>query len=751
MSSRLLLVLALLATAGAPAGAAASARVDSAVRAQAAAGGPVDVIVSLRRQAAPASLPTTNRGARLRHVVRALRELAAGEQRRVLALLAIRRAQGRVTQVRPFWIFDGLQVVAEPGVIDELAKLPEVAAITANTTVEAPSATTTGTAEWNVERVNAPALWGLGRRGQGVVVASMDTGVDVSHPELASRWRGGANSWYDPNGEHPATPTDVSGHGTWTMGAIVGGDAGGSAIGVAPDARWIAVKIFNDRGTATAAGIHAGYQWLLDPDGDPSTADAPHVVNNSWTMSGLGCDLTFQPDLRSLRAAGIVPVFAVGNGGALTAGSGLSPANNPEAFAVGDTDAGDILDPESSRGPSACPGAAYPAIAAPGVGIRTTDRFGFYTAVSGSSMAAPHVTGAVALLLGAYPGLDADQQASALRAGALDLGAAGPDDEYGAGRLDARAAYDWLATAPDFSVAATPVSATVPAGGSATFDIAVTARNGFTGPVTLAVSGLGAGQAGWSLAPATVTGGSGTSALTVTTAPTLAPGTYALTITGTSGTLSHTAAVALEVPAPPDFSLTATPASRSTLAGGAVTYTVSATAAGGFGGTLALSLEGLTQGSWAFSPATIAGGAGASVLTVTAGAQLAAGTYPLTVRASSGALSHTVPLTLVVSPAPDFGVALSPASATVTAGQSTSYTLAVTSVGGFAGTVTPSASGLPSGASASFAPSSVRAPGTIAVTIRTIRSTTRGTFTLRVTGRSGTLSHQATATLVVRS
>jgi subtilisin family serine protease len=396
----------------------AAARVDAAVRLALQSALPdeqVDVIVVLRRQPVLPIAPTAGRAARLAAAVKAMRDHADREQRRLVALLAIRRLQGRVSRIRPFWIFNGLQVVADPDVIAELAALPEVADIRPNATVQAPSAPASGPgAEWNVERVNAPALWSLGLRGQGVVVANMDTGVDASHPDLSSRWRGGTNSWFDPNGQHPSTPTDVSGHGTWTMGVMVGGDGGGTALGVAPDARWIAVKIFNDRGVATTAGIHAGFQWLLDPDGNPATADAPNVVNASWTMSNPGCDLTFQPDLRSLRAAGILPVFSAGNGGALSGGSSLSPANNPEAFAVGDTDSSDVIDSGSSRGPSACGQGTYPRLTAPGVNVRTTDLFGFYTSVSGSSIAAPHAAGALALLLGASPTLDADRQAAAL-------------------------------------------------------------------------------------------------------------------------------------------------------------------------------------------------------------------------------------------------------------------------------------------------------------------------------------------------
>jgi len=319
--------------------------------------------------------------------------------------------------------------------------------------------------EPNLSVVNAPALWNLGLYGQGIVVANMDSGVDISHPDLSSRWRGGTNSWFDPYGQHPSTPTDLTGHGTWTMGVTVGGDAGGTAIGVAPGAQWIAVKIFNDAGSSTATAIHQGYQWLLDPDGNPNTSDAPRVVNNSWTFAYPGCDLEFELDLQSLRAVGILPVFAAGNGGP-SASSSYSPANNPSAFAVGATDNNNLVYAYSSRGPSSCGEAStiYPELVAPGVGIHTTDLYGFYANATGTSLAAPHVTGGLALLLSAYPDLSAVGQEYALKSSAMDLGSVGPDNSYGYGRLDLFAAYQWLNNNPD----PTPTPTAVPPAPTAT-------------------------------------------------------------------------------------------------------------------------------------------------------------------------------------------------------------------------------------------------------------------------------------------
>jgi subtilisin family serine protease len=182
------------------------------------------------------------------------------------------------------------------------------------------------------------------------------------------------------------------------MGVMVGGSAGGTAIGVAPGATWIAAKIFNDRGTTTTTAIHQAYQWLLDPDHNPATADAPNVVNDSWTMASAACNLEFQPDLRAVRSAGIAPVFAAGNAGPIS-GSVLSPANLPEALAVGSVDGADVVDPASGRGPSSCTQGIDPGVTAPGVSIRTTDLYRGYVQVSGTSLAAPHAAGVFALLL----------------------------------------------------------------------------------------------------------------------------------------------------------------------------------------------------------------------------------------------------------------------------------------------------------------------------------------------------------------
>ncbi|MCB9419936.1 MAG: S8 family serine peptidase [Ardenticatenaceae bacterium] len=404
------------------------------------------VIVTLVDQADTSQISGTGWAVQQKAVINALRNMADATQKPIRDLLEARGAQGKVDQINTFWLFNGLSVMATADVINELAARADVVSITTDSVALIPaSQPTMSLLPNNLAVINAPALWERGYYGQGVVVASMDTGVDMSHPDLAASWRGGSNSWFDPYGEHPTTPTDMDGHGTWTMGVMVGGAANGSPIGVAPQAQWIAVKIFNDKGMTTATAIHQGFQWLLDPDGDPDTADAPQIVNSSWDNGNPGCNPEFQRDLQALRAAGIMPVFAAGNYGPDGASS-ASPANYPEALSVGAVDSVDEMYTFSSRGPVNCGGGpvVFPKLVAPGVDIFTTERHGLYYQATSTSLAAPHVSGGLALLLSAFPYLTPDEQEKVLLDTAVDLGTPGPDNAFGYGRIDILAAYQWL-------------------------------------------------------------------------------------------------------------------------------------------------------------------------------------------------------------------------------------------------------------------------------------------------------------------
>jgi subtilisin family serine protease len=398
-------------------------------------------LVRIRDKADMTRARTGTRQQRQRDVVTELHAKADTTQALLKPALDAFVTQRKITKVQPLWVINAVSITATPEVLIAMANRPEIESMTpdainivvqsASSTQSTMSAVVAGTA----------AMWDLGYTGQGVVVADLDTGVDVTHPDLAGKWRGGTNSWFDPYGQHLTVPTDFSGHGTATTGAMIGGGASGTVLGNAPDAKWIAARVFDDAGRATATKIHLALQWTLDPDGNPATADAPSVVNNSWSFGNPGCNLEFQPDLQAMRSAGIVPVFAAGNTGPY-ASSSVSPANYPEAIAVGVTDTSDVIDSMSANGPTTCRGTSttYPDLVAPGVNIVSTDLYGTYGTWTGTSMSAPSVSGAIAVLMGTPAANTADVQAAVL-ATAVDLGAVGPDNIYGRGRINTYGAY----------------------------------------------------------------------------------------------------------------------------------------------------------------------------------------------------------------------------------------------------------------------------------------------------------------------
>ena len=202
----------------------------------------------------------------------------------------------------------------------------------------------------------------------------------------------------------------------------------------------------------------------------------------------------------------------------------------------------------------------------------------------------------------------------------------------------------------------------------------------------------------------------------------------------------------------PDFSITTTPGSQTVVAGGVTTYTATIGALNGFTGVVTLSASGVPAGTTAsFSPATITG-SGTSTLTVTTTGSTPVGTSTLTITGTSGTLTHTAPVTLVVNaqpPPPDFTITGSPGTQTVVAGNSTTYTATIGSLNGFAGVVTLSASGLPSGTTTSYSPATVTGAGSSTLTVTTTSSTPAGTSTVTLTGVSGSTTHTATVSLTV--
>lgn len=407
-------------------GTARGATVGGALEARLAASAGAQVPVVIRLSAQVDESAYEGRPAAL---IRALRATAARTQPGVTADLD--------GPSRRFWLVNAVATSASADEVEALAADPAVESIDLDPQVSvAGAAAPLAEPSWGVTAVHAPAVWTrYGLTGAGVRVGSIDTGVDGANPELA----GAIAGWKDFVNGRPE-PYDDNGHGTHTVGTMVARNVSGASIGVAPGAQVIVAKAIHGDGTAAGSELLAAAQWMTDPDGDPATADFPTVINNSWTAPG-ATNEWFRPMVQTWAAMGIVPVFGAGN----TAGSIGNPASYPESLTVGSLEEAGTVADTSSRGlvgwtidgqPSTV---SKPDITAPGVFITSTVPGG-YGVYSGSSMAAPHVAGTVALLKQARPDLDAAGIREILRATARDRGAPGPDLDYGAGALDALAA-----------------------------------------------------------------------------------------------------------------------------------------------------------------------------------------------------------------------------------------------------------------------------------------------------------------------
>src|SRR5579859_3389744 len=239
----------------------------------------------------------------------------------------------------------------------------------------------------------------------------------------------------------------------------------------------------------------------------------------------------------------------------------------------------------------------------------------------------------------------------------------------------------------DFSLTASPSSQTISAGGSTSYTASVSPINGFTGSISLSLSGLPSGATG-SFSSSTISGGTGSSTLNVSTSGSTAAGNYTLTITGTSGSTSHTATVTLSVNAQQDFTLSANPTSLTVNAGSSGSSTVSVGVVNGFSGAVALSVSGTPAGVTATLSSSSVNAPGSATLTISASGSAAASTSTLTITGTSGSTTHTATVNLTVKN--------TPLCVTTTAGGPWQNTAFANQTGTFTATydVTPSASGI---------------------------------------------------------
>lgn len=481
---RALFALLVLAACAAPPGPllplpVASGKVAPWVTTHTAFGAEAEFLVVLTQQAdLSGAAALTTKQAKGRFVYATLWRTAQVTQAPLLAWL-----QANAIPHRSYYLVNLIWVKGDASVVRALAARDDVARLDGNPqidnslhladTLAAPAAP--DAIEPNLSYVNADDVWGLGYTGQGIVVGGQDTGYQWDHPALQPHYRGwnGSTATHDYNwhdsihtlnasclADSPA-PCDDHNHGTHTMGTAVGDDLLGNQIGMAPGAQWIGCRNMN-QGIGTPATYLECFEWFLAPypvGGTPAQGNpdlAPDVTNNSWGCPpSEGCAVdTLQDAIEAQRAAGIFTVVSAGNKGPACSTVVDPPAFYDAAYTVGALSTGtDTIASLSSRGPVMADGSQRrkPDIAAPGISIRSSVRGSSYGFSSGTSMAVPHVVGAVALLWSARPELRGqidltehllNLSALHLANGTCDASATWPNSTYGFGRLNVLAAVN---------------------------------------------------------------------------------------------------------------------------------------------------------------------------------------------------------------------------------------------------------------------------------------------------------------------
>ncbi|PSL08287.1 subtilisin family serine protease [Haloactinopolyspora alba] len=385
----------------------------------------------------------------------------------------------------PYWITNAILVRdGDRALAERLAAMDAVEQIRAPRTYQPPdpveskpsSDMGTNALEWGVENINADDVWAdYGVTGEGIVVANIDSGVDYDHPALVDSYRGNNGdgtfdhdyNWFDATGTSDE-PFDgaASSHGTHTMGTMAGDDGEGNQIGVAPGVQWIAANGCN---TCSDADLIASGEWMLAPTDlngeNPDVSMRPHIINNSWGSRFPSNDPFMEDILNEWAASGIFGVWSNGNSGSSCESSG-SPGSRIINYSVGAYDSSGSIASFSARGPGQ-EGEIKPNIAAPGVDVRSSVDGGGYGFLSGTSMASPHVAGAIALLWSGAPALigDVDGTRTLLNETAIDTaddqcgGTPENNNVWGEGKLDALALLDAAPTGDTGTLAGTVTDA----------------------------------------------------------------------------------------------------------------------------------------------------------------------------------------------------------------------------------------------------------------------------------------------------
>jgi serine protease AprX len=419
----------------------------------------------------------------------------------------------RGLKYRSFYIVNAILVKGTRQIAETLAARPDVARIEGNPHIQnhlpgpeplsdIPSRLQRpSTIEPGINYTHAPEVWALGFTGQGIVVASADTGVRWTHDALKPHYRGwdGQNAdhdynWHDsihdsvgnPCGNDSPFPCDDFAHGSHTTGTMIGDDGMGNQIGMAPGAKWIGCRNM-DQGNGTPARYIECMEWFLAPTtiggGDPDPTKAPDITNNSWECPpSEGCSFdTLQAAVEAQAAAGIMMMSAAQNSGPDCSTVENPPGIYEATYSVGALNTGtDTIASFSSRGPVTADGSnrIKPDITAPGNPTRsaTNESDSSYAYFSGTSMATPHIAGAMALLWSAIPSLQHQLTASrdalnnsAVFISSTQCGDAGPPNNvYGWGRVDIFAAVGGSPTPTPTATATATATPTATATASAT-------------------------------------------------------------------------------------------------------------------------------------------------------------------------------------------------------------------------------------------------------------------------------------------
>ena len=309
---------------------------------------------------------------------------------------------------------------------------------------------------------------------------------------------------------------------------------------------------------------------------------------------------------------------------------------------------------------------------------------------------------------------------------------------------------------PGFSLSASPTAVSVVQGSSGTSTITSTVTGGFDSAVSLTATGQPTGVT-FAFSPTSITG-TGTSTMKMTVASSTATGTYSITVTGTSGSTTETTAVSLTVTATasPSFTISAAPTAVSVVQGSNGTSTITTAVSGGFSSAIALSASGQPTGATvSFNPTSIAApGSGTSTMTMAVASTTTTGTYTITVTGTGGGITHTatVSLTVTAPASGTFTISVSPTSGYLDQGQS-GYAVVTTKVsGGFDSAIAFSATGVPSGVTFQFSPTSIAAPGsgTSDFILTVAENAPTGTYPITITGTGGGVTKNTTLTFQVR-